>query len=80
MHEIHEKGSKRNNKDKGGVTVDIERAKQVMESKGVIDVRYNGVPVWIESVRSDTAEVRFLDTDKRLDVPVGKLSEQLKSI
>jgi small acid-soluble spore protein H (minor) len=60
--------------------MDIERAKQVMESKGVIDVRYNGIPVWIESIRSDNAEVKFLDTDKRMDVPVDKLVEQLKSI
>jgi small acid-soluble spore protein H (minor) len=75
------KDERRKTRDEnGGRKMDIERAKQVMESKGVIDVRYNGIPVWIESIRSDNAEVKFLDTDKRMDVPVDKLVEQLKSI
>jgi H-type small acid-soluble spore protein len=46
-----------------------------MESHGVIQVLYEGAPVWLESVREGSAEVTNLQTKARLEVPLSRLEE-----
>lgn len=56
--------------------MDTERAKQIMSAKNNIEVLYQGSPVWIENVtQSNTAEVTYLETHDRVEVPVYKLVE-----
>ena len=31
----------------------VDRAREIMESKGVIEVLYQGHPVWIEQIEQD---------------------------
>lgn len=52
-----------------------ERAKQIMESRGVIQVLHNGSPVWIESIKGDNAEVTYIESKKRAEVPLNTLNE-----
>lgn len=55
-----------------------ERAKEIMESLGVIDVLHNGTSVWIQRVDQDRAEVQYLNNVDRtaiIDVPVDELTE-----
>lgn len=59
----------------GLIRLDTGRVKEIMESLGVVEVMYNGFPVWIEQLDGDSAEVRFLETDGRLRVPVTELVE-----
>ncbi|AFV10310.1 MAG: Small acid-soluble spore protein [Clostridia bacterium 62_21] len=59
----------------GLIHLDSGRAKEIVESLGVVEVLYNGFPVWIERLNGDTAEVRFLETGGRLEVPVTELVE-----
>lgn len=51
------------------------RAEEIMQSHGVISVSYNGMPVWIEGMRGEMAEVTLIDTGKRIDVAVSALAE-----
>ena len=55
----------------------IERAIEIQNSPGVIDVKYNGNNVWIEEVHNDTESVlvKDLTTNKEIEVPVSKLQE-----
>lgn len=55
----------------------IERAIEIQDSPGVIDVKYNGNNVWIEEVHKDTESVlvKDLTTNKEIEVPVSKLQE-----
>jgi len=55
--------------------MESRRAEQIMQSKGVIEVTYNGMPVWIESIHGDMAKIRFIDMDRSSDVPISALSE-----
>jgi H-type small acid-soluble spore protein len=55
--------------------MESKRAEQIMQSNGVIEVSYNGMPVWIEGIRGDMAEVTFIDLNRRSDVPVSSLAE-----
>ena len=55
--------------------MDNKRAQEIMQSHGVINVTYNGMPVWIESIRGDLSEVTLIGMDKRIDVPVSALTE-----
>ena len=54
-----------------------ERAEEIMNSKGVIEVLYDNKPVWIHNVNpiNNTAEVKILDTDEKISIPVEKLTE-----
>lgn len=57
--------------------MDKNEAKQVIESYGVIEVRYNHSPIWIEQINDDdTAEVTDLDTNIRMEVPIADLDMQ----
>ncbi|CDF59214.1 H-type small acid-soluble spore protein [Thermobrachium celere] len=55
----------------------LERALEIQDSLGVIDVKYNGHSVWIEEVHKSTksAVVKDLETNKVFEVPVSKLQE-----
>jgi len=45
-----------------------ERAKEIFDSYGVIDVSYKSKPIWIENVyfEENTAQVKVLSTDEVL--------------
>jgi H-type small acid-soluble spore protein len=61
--------------------VDSERAKQIIESHGVIAVNYHDSPVWIEQIKdTENAEVTTLDTNQRMEVPLEKLLEAEPSL
>jgi small acid-soluble spore protein H (minor) len=55
--------------------LNIDRARQIVESQGVIEVTYDGSPVWIENIRNDNAEVTYLGTRRREEVPINVLME-----
>ena len=55
-----------------------ERVKEILESKGVINVLYKSNPVWIESIGTDkdgVIQVRDLKTDKLLTVDIKDLKD-----
>lgn len=55
--------------------MDNKRIEEIMQSHGVINVSYNGMPVWIEAVRGDIAEVTLIDMERRMDLPISALTE-----
>lgn len=58
--------------------MNIEKAVEIVESLGVVDVTYNGNPVWIESIsrQSNQARVKNLKTEEELMVSVDDLKEE----
>jgi small acid-soluble spore protein H (minor) len=62
--------------------MDTERAYQIIKSPDCIEVMYNNNPVWIDYIdrSKDMAAVRLLDSNERLEVPVGQLEETGRSI
>ena len=55
--------------------MESKKAEEIMKSYGVISVSYNGMPVWIEALRGDVAEVTLIGLGKRMDIPISALSE-----
>lgn len=56
--------------------MDLDRARAIVESHGVIAVKYHGAPIWIENINDgSTVQVSFLDTKERAEVPVEQLEE-----
>ncbi len=55
--------------------MNIERAQEIFDSYGVIEVLHRGAPVWIEAVANDRATVKYLDSQERTQVPVADLVE-----
>jgi small acid-soluble spore protein H (minor) len=57
--------------------MDTKKAFEIVESLGVVDVTYNGIPVWIENINEETNEVKVKDinSDTRFLVDVSELSE-----
>jgi small acid-soluble spore protein H (minor) len=55
--------------------LNTDRAKEIINSKGVIEVLHNGAPVWIEGLRGSNAEVTYIETKKRSEVPLDRLIE-----
>lgn len=55
--------------------MDDRRAEEIMQSHGVINVNYNGMPVWLEGVRGGMAEVTLIGLDRKMDIPVKELNE-----
>ncbi len=53
--------------------MELERAKQIINSPDKFEILYNGTPVWIENIYHDTANVTVMGTCKTLDVPVTEL-------
>ena len=60
---------------KGVQKLDPEKAQQIVESLGVVEVLYNGASVWIENLEGEDAEVRYLETGEIIQVPVSELVE-----
>jgi small acid-soluble spore protein H (minor) len=56
----------------------IERAKEIFDSYGVINVNYKSKPVWIEDIHLEeyTAHVKVLPTDEVIEVPIRELQEE----
>ncbi|MDP4091760.1 MAG: H-type small acid-soluble spore protein [Bacillota bacterium] len=52
-----------------------ERAKEIMESQGIIQVLYGSSPVWIEDLNGDNAQVSYIGSNNRIQVPLNKLNE-----
>lgn len=50
--------------------MNVERAQEIFDSKGVIDVNYNGNPIWIKRINRDdeTAEIEMLDAPTNNEV------------
>ena len=55
--------------------MNIEKAQEIFDSLGVIEVLHHGAPVWIEEVANDLATVKNLDTHERIREPVAELVE-----
>lgn len=55
--------------------MDSKRVEEIMQSYGVINVSYNGMPIWIEGIRDDVAEVTLIGMERRMDVPISALTE-----
>ncbi|AUS98554.1 hypothetical protein CDQ84_13315 [Clostridium thermosuccinogenes] len=55
--------------------MDSKRAEEIMKSNGLIHVSYNGMPVNIESIRGDLAEVTLIGMGKKIDIPISALAE-----
>ncbi|QUH31593.1 H-type small acid-soluble spore protein [Vallitalea guaymasensis] len=50
--------------------MNVGRASEILESKGVIDVNYNGCSVWIKNINQEeqTAEIEILDAPSNSQV------------
>lgn len=58
--------------------MDFERAQQIVESKGIINVLLNGSPVWIERLDAENNEATVSPLDGSRDhvqVPLTELVE-----
>ncbi|MDP4182164.1 MAG: H-type small acid-soluble spore protein [Bacillota bacterium] len=56
--------------------MDTNRAKEIISSGDVVQVLYQGSPVWLESVKdNNVAEVITLDRKQKIEVPVYLLVE-----
>lgn len=57
--------------------MDINRAEEIINTKGIIEVTYKDSPVWLESIirENDTAQVKLLSNDKTMNIPVHDLME-----
>lgn len=57
--------------------MDNKRISEIFNSKGAIDVRYDGNSVWIESIDKEEgiAVVKNLKTNERMSVSIYKLME-----
>jgi small acid-soluble spore protein H (minor) len=61
--------------------MDIKRAEEIINSKGIIEVTYKDSPIWIESVIKDnaTAHVKLLSNNQTMNLPIEYLSEKSSS-
>ncbi|WMJ81891.1 H-type small acid-soluble spore protein [Clostridium sp. MB40-C1] len=57
--------------------MDIKRATEIIESLGVIEVSYNGDPIWLEDIdkENNTVKVKNINTAKELIVDISDLKE-----
>ncbi|HYF83968.1 MAG TPA: H-type small acid-soluble spore protein [Clostridia bacterium] len=58
--------------------MDINRAEEIINSKGIIEVTYKDSPIWIESVIRDnaTAHVKLLSDNQSMNIPIEDLMEK----
>jgi small acid-soluble spore protein H (minor) len=56
--------------------MNTHRAEEIVDSLGVIEVLYQGSPIWIEQISGDSVQIRDLNTQQRLEVPVNELVER----
>lgn len=57
------------------MVMENKRAEEIIRSRGVIEVNYNGLPVWLEGVREDRAKVTFIGLNTGTELPVRDLNE-----
>ena len=57
--------------------MDIKKAQQIINSKGVIRVEYNNEPIWIENLdeKENAAYIKKIYTDEECMVPLNDLKE-----
>jgi small acid-soluble spore protein H (minor) len=55
--------------------MDSKRAREIINSLGVIEVLHQGRPVWIEDLDGNLAQVRYLDGRDSFEVQLGELRE-----
>jgi small acid-soluble spore protein H (minor) len=55
--------------------MNIDRATEIFNSLGVIEVCYQGSPVWIEKINENRVQVQNLNTNQHFEVSVYDLSE-----
>lgn len=53
----------------------LNRALEIFNSLGVIEVLHHDSPIWIEQIKDEVAEIRYLETEARIQVPLGELRE-----
>lgn len=57
--------------------MDIKKAQQIINSKGIIRVEYNNEPIWIENLdeKENAAYIKKIYTDEECMVPLNDLKE-----
>ncbi len=57
--------------------MELKEAIEIVESLGVINVNYKGKPIWIESISSESGQIRVKDlkTNEEFIVDSSELSE-----
>lgn len=58
--------------------MDKKRVKEILESKGTIEVKYKNNPVWLESIstdKDDKIQVKDLNTNEHFSVNIVDLKE-----
>lgn len=57
--------------------MNIERAEEIINSKGVIRVEYNDEPIWIENLdeKENAAYIKKIYTNEECMVPLNDLKE-----
>ncbi|APM39538.1 H-type small acid-soluble spore protein [Clostridium kluyveri] len=58
--------------------MDKNRVKEILESKGIIEVKYKNNPVWLESIstdKDDKIQVKDLNTNEHFSVNIIDLKE-----
>lgn len=53
--------------------MDIQKAREILDSLDVIEVTYNNIPVWINQIDGDKAQVQNLETHEKFEVLVYHL-------
>ncbi|HHX74213.1 MAG TPA: small, acid-soluble spore protein, H family [Firmicutes bacterium] len=53
--------------------MDRQTAEQIMKAAENIEVQFQDVPVWIESVTDTSAVVSVIGTKRRMSVPLSEL-------
>lgn len=58
--------------------MEIKRAEEIINSKGIIEVTYKNSPVWLENIISEneTVQVKMLHNDQTMNIPVHDLTEK----
>lgn len=58
--------------------MELKRAEEIINSKGIIEVTYKDSPVWIENIIEDgaTAHVRLLSNNQSMNISVEALTEK----
>ncbi len=60
------------------IALDKNRVKEILESKGIIEVKYKNNPVWLESIstdKDDKIQVKDLNTNEHFSVNIVDLKE-----
>ncbi|NLM53131.1 MAG: small, acid-soluble spore protein, H family [Firmicutes bacterium] len=53
--------------------MDIKQAEEIMNSPDKVEVQYEDVPVWIDSLQGNMANITVIGTNKKMSVPVEQL-------